>query len=66
MKALHAPARIAGRSASASASRTLLSVLASVAAAWLLVSLPDVTALRNAASAGPAPATSVQPSPRPL
>ena len=64
MKALNAPARTAGRSASAS--RTLLSVLASVAAAWLLVSLPDVTALRNAASAGPAPATSVQPSPRPL
>ncbi len=64
MKALNAPARTAGRSVSAS--RTLLSVLASVAAAWLLVSLPDVTALRNAASAGPAPATSVQPSPRPL
>ena len=64
MKPLNAPARTAGRSASAS--RTLLSVLASVAAAWLLVSLPDVTALRNAASAGPAPATSVQPSPRPL
>lgn len=64
MKPLHAPARTAGRSASAS--RTLLSVLASVAAAWLLVSLPDVAALRNAASAGSAPAVPLEPSPRPL
>ncbi len=64
MKPLNAPARTAGRSASAS--RTLLSVLASVAAAWLLVSLPDVAALRNAALAGAVPAVSLQPSPRPL
>ncbi|WP_018229527.1 hypothetical protein [Methyloversatilis universalis] len=65
MKPLNAPARTAGRSASAS--RTLLSVLTSMAAAWLLVSLPDLTAPRDAASTGPTPAAApAQPSPHPL
>lgn len=63
MKPLNAPARTAGRSAS----RTLLSVLTSMAAAWLLVSLPDLTAPRDAASTGPTPAAApAQPSPHPL